>query len=257
MKKQICALALGVLFFTGLAATSSGKSNQAAPNISPGDLLQAHNVAQRSKALSASITEAVKLTSVYGNSGGELPNFFERKVSVSVNGNAFRREKVDPLGLREQVEVFDGRQATRTVIEMGRQVEEVNQTGDAQLRNLELSIRTFGLLPILKQLSDQAAEVVYLGRTSRKEDKFEVKSATGSFILYADQGHVIRRVEAGNRVMEYADYRSVKGVLLPFIERVFVKGQLSHELVFTKIELNPVFPDGYFSREALSEVIAH
>jgi hypothetical protein len=256
MKKQICVLALGVLLFAGLVTTSSGKVSKTTPIISTGDLLHAHNVPQRSESLSASTAEAVRLTSVYSDFSSGLPNFFERKLSVSISGKSFRRHMANPLGLREQIEVSDGGDAYQTVIEMGKLVEEASQMGDSQLKAVEFSIRTFGLIPFLNQLSDTSAECVYLGRTARREDKIEVKTNGGQFILYADQEHVIRKVEVDNRIIEYADYRPVEGVLLPFIERVFVKGKLMYELVFTRIELNPVFPAGYFSRAALSKAFA-
>jgi hypothetical protein len=171
-------------------------------------------------------------------------------VSVSSDGIAFRRRKVDPQELRVQLDLFDGRAAYHTLAERGRQVE-VNQMDDLQLRALEFSTRTFGLIPILQQLLDPATKAVYLGR-SRGQDKFKVKSPTGGWILYSDQGHIIRSVEIGHKSIEYADYRSVGGVRLPFIQRFSTGGHLNYELVFTRIDLTPDFPDNHFSRAALS-----
>jgi hypothetical protein len=209
---------------------------------------QAHNPGQQTGRLSASL-EAVKLTSIYSDSGSELPNFFERRVSVSVIDTAFRLDKVDPAALREESEMFDGQVLHTTVIEQGKQIEDRSEMGASQYETVEFGIKNMGLLAVLNHISDPRAETAYLGLTARKEDKVEVKVTGGSFIVYADQEHRIRKVVVGRYTMEYADYRSVEGVLLPFIERVFVKGHLMYELVFTGIDINPEFPADHFSRK--------
>lgn len=273
MNKRICVLTIILLLFTGLVIVSIEKTDQPvhmkanqpvfekaiqpASDISIDDVRQAHNISQQSEAPSVFIIEAVKLTSIYSNFGSGLPNFFERKMSISTDGNAFKLDKIDPLGLREEIELFDGREVHSRVIEMGKLVEAVNHAGASQYGTVEFGIKNCGLLAVLKHLSDPTAAMVYQGRTARKEDKFEVKVATGSFILYADQEHIIHKVEVGKNTIEYADYRSVDGVLLPFIERVFAKGQLKYELIFTRVDLQPLFPAGYFSRKAISKNISH
>jgi hypothetical protein len=256
MKKLICALFLSGLASMGLAAPSSGKLHQPASIVSIAEVRQAHNVQQGPDALLAFTAEAVKLISYPGELDSESSSFFERKVKVSIGAGAFKRHRVDPLGVREQFDLFDGREVYHTVVETGKQVEEVNQMGDSPSGDLAFSIKTFGLVPVLKQLSDPATEILYLGRTARREDKFEVKTPTGSWTLYCDQRHIIRKAEIGTRSIEYADYRSVEGTRLPFIQRVYIGGRLSYELVFTSIDLNPTFPAGYFSREAFSKEIA-
>ena len=255
MKKLICALFLSGLTSLGLATPSSGKLYQPASTISIDQVRQAHNVHENPNALLAFTATAVKLTPYPGELDSSLPSFFERRVSVSIGAGAFKRHSVDPLGLREHFDLFDGREIHHTAVEMGKQVEEVSQTGDSHSGDFALGIKTFGLVPVLNQLSDAATQVIYLGRTVRKEDKFEVKTPYGSWTLYSDQRHIIRKVEIGARSIEYADYRVVEGTRLPFIQRVYTGGRLIYELVFTGIDLNPSFPAGYFSREALSKEI--
>ncbi len=256
MKKLICALFLSGLTSIGLATPSSGNLYQPASTISIDQVRQAHSVHESSKALSAFTATAVKLTPHPGELDSSLPSFFERKVRVSIGAGVFRRHSVDPLGVREQLDLFDGRELYHTAVEMGKQVEEVNQTRDSQTGDLAFGIKTFGLAPVLKQLSDPATEAIYLGRTARKEDKFEVKTPSGSWTLYSDQQHIIRKVEIGARSIEYADYRVVEGTRLPFIQRVYSGGRLIYELIFTGIDLNPSFPADYFSREAFTKEFA-
>lgn len=257
MNKRICAWTLTLLIMAGLVVASFGGANRPDPAILIGEIRQAHNVWQHPEIISASASEAVKLTSIYSRFDSGLPNFFERKVSVSVAGNAFKLNKVDPAALREEIEMFSGQEAYSIVMEMGKQIGEASPVANSQYETVEFGIKNLGLIAILKHISDPAAEVTYLGRTARQEDKIEVRIATGNFIIYADREHRIRRVEVGKNIIEYADYRPVKEVLLPFIERAFVRGQLMYELVFTKIDLNPNFPAGYFSRDALFKQIAH
>ena len=255
MKKPICALFLCGLTSMGLAMPSSGRLYQPASTVSIDQVRQAHNLRESPNAPLAFTATAVKLTPYPGELDNSLPSFFERKVNVSFGAGAFKRHSVDPLGLRERIDLFDGREMYHTAVEMGKQVEQANQTGDSHTGDPALGIKTFGLVPVLIQLSDTATEVIYLGRTARKEDKFEVKTSYGSLILYSDQRHIIRKVEIGARTIEYADYRVVEGIRLPFIQRVYTGGRLIYELVFTGIDLNPTFPADYFSREALSKEI--
>jgi hypothetical protein len=250
MKKLICTIVLGGLISTGVLALSFGKPEPHANGISIDEVLQAHNVARDPGALSTWLAEAVKLTSYAGGPESDFSNFFERKVTVVVDGDSFKRRRADPLGLREQVDLFDGQLAHHSVKEKDWPVDE-EKAGDSQFAAAQSSIRTFGLVPILRRLSDPATDVVYAGRTARKEDKFKMKTATGDWTLYCDQQHTICRVEIGDKLIEYADYRSVEGVRLPFIQRLSFGGRLIYELVFTRIEFKPVLPSGYFTREAV------
>jgi hypothetical protein len=216
-------------------------------------VLRAHNVPQNPEALSAFDAEAVRLTSRPAGIDRELPSFFERHAEVVMAGNAYKRHMADPLRQREQFDLFDG--GTPYHAERGRLAEHPNQVTDSESGGVEFSVKTFSLVPILKQLSDRATEVVYLGRAPGSQDKFDIKTATDRWTLYADSEHLICRIEVRGEAIEYADYRPVDGVQLPFIQRLSIGGQLLQELLFTKIVLNPKLPSGYFSRDALAKEI--
>lgn len=266
MKNLISALVLGGLLSTGLLTSSFekpvrpipavaiGEANQSASPISIGEALRAHNVPQNPLALSAFSAEAVRLTSRPPGIDPPLASFFERHVSVVMAGDAYRRHTTDRLGLREQFDSFDGAAPYHAVIEKGRVIKAADSISDSE-RSAHLSVKTFGLLPILKQLLDPATEVVYLGRAYGR-DKFDVKTATDRWTLFTDSEHLICRLEARDGVIEYANYRSVDGLRLPFIQRLSVGGHLFQETIFSRITLNPGLPRGYFSRKAVLKELA-
>lgn len=251
MKNLIYASALGVLIFAGLLMPIPGKSYQPNPAVSLGEVLSAHNVPPDPAALSAFAAQAVKYTFYDNGDHGKSPGFFERKVSVSFDGEAFTYRKSHPLGIRDQLYMFDGRAAYSALVEKGEAVEAASQSADSQIEAARFSARTFGLVWMLKHISSASAEAVYLGETAQKQEMFEVEIADDRWTLYTDRQRLIRKLEKGNKTIEYADYRSVEGVWLPFVQRLYLGGRLVYELVFTEITLDPAFsPDG-FTREAL------
>jgi hypothetical protein len=280
MKNLIGTMILGALFSTGLLAPSYEKTTQPAPraligvaelSASPvsvneakqpasppsiGEVLSAHNIAQNPDALLGFDAEAVRLTSRPPGIDRELQSFFERRVTVVMAGNAYKRHTADPLRLREQYDLFDGSVPYHAVIENGILAAQSNPVTNSDFRDVEFSIKTFGLVPTLQQLSDTATEAVYVGRTAYGQDKFDVRTATDRWTLYTDAQHLISRIEARDKIIEYASYRLVDGVRLPFIVRLSGGGRLVQELNFTRITLNPKLPSGYFSREALSKELA-
>lgn len=265
MKKMICTLILGGLFSTGLFSGKPGhplppvpvgEANRPASAASIGDVLRAHNAAQTADALSAFSAEGVRLTLRPAGVDRELPSFFERQVSFDQVGNSFRLHTADPLKLREQFNLSDGGVLYQAVAEGGGIIQQADRMTDSQSGGVEFSVKTFGLVPILKQLLDPATEATYSGRTAGGQDKFDIRTATDRWTLYADVEHLIRRVEMRDRAIEYASYRPVDGVRLPFIQRLSVGGQPFQELIFTRIKLNPELPPGHFSREAFSKETA-
>ena len=252
MKKILCAIILGGLVSTALSTPFPSKSGQVASAVSIGDVLQAHNVPKKSHTLSEWAADAVRVRYYPVDSGRGLPGFFERNVSVSVSGGAFRRDKTDPLGLRKEIDMFDGRGAYHTTIEEGAQVEGA-EMGDSGRLAVESAVRAFGLIPTLKQLSDPAVNVVYIGQATGMLDRFDIRTADRPWTVYADRTHLIRRLDFEAATIEFADYRSVDGVQLPFFERLSANGRLVYELVFTRIDLKPSFPRTCFDREALAK----
>jgi hypothetical protein len=280
MKNLIGTLILGALLSTGLLSSSYEKLVQPVPPVSTGaadrsasplsinaakppaspvpvgEVLSAHNVLQNPEAFSSFDAEAVRLTSRPPGIDRELQSFFERQVTVVMSGNAYKRHTADPLRLREQYDLFDGSRSYYSVIENGKLAAQANPVTDSESRGVEFSVKTFGLVPILSQLLDPATEAVYLGRTAYGQDKFDVKTATDRWTLYTDAEHLISRIEVRGRTIEYASYRLVDGVRLPFTQRLSSGDQLVQELNFTRITLNPKIPSNYFSREALSKEMA-
>ena len=263
MKKLVLTALLISLLSAGLIARSARVKNRAATRepapeglaevpdrATPmADVLRAHNVSENPDALSAFVAEAVRLTSYPVGSDRELPGFFERKVTLAVDGNRFTRRKVDPQGLREQVDLFDGQAPYHATSETGRVVEQGPGLRESAPAGAGSSIKTFSLVPVLRQFLDPAARTAYVGRSSIGEDKFDLQTPNGVWTLYADREHLIRRLESHNKIIDYADYRWVDGVRLPFIQRFSVNGGLLCELVFTRIDLHPTFAAGYFNRE--------
>ncbi len=119
------------------------------------------------------------------------------------------------------------------------------------------SVKTFGLVPILKQLSDPAAEAVYWGRPDVEQDKFDVRAAANKWTLYTDAEHVISWLEVCDKTLEYGGYRSVEGVWLPFTQWLSIGGQLVRELFLTKIDPDPEFSPSYFARSMDRGLVVH
>lgn len=268
MKILIITLILGSLLSTGLLASSFekkiqpapavviGEADQPASPVSISEVLRAHNAPPNLDLLSACDGEAVRLTSRPHGISHEIPSFFERHLSVAWAGNAYRRYTADPVMAREQFDLFDGSTPYHAVTEKGRVTEKANPMGDSESKSFEFGVKTFGLVPILKYLSDATTEAVYSGRTAYGQDKFDIKTTTGRWALYTDMDHLISRVEVGDKTIEYAGYRSVDGVRLPFVQRLSIGGQLFQELIFTRIALNPKLASNYFRRETLSKSVA-
>ncbi|MFP5265343.1 MAG: hypothetical protein ACLGJB_25945 [Blastocatellia bacterium] len=255
MKITILALVLCALGSCGMTPPPPADQPQPAPDRPTDDVLRAHNVQPGAALLSACTIEALRLPSFPADPNSDVPNFFERRQVVSIQGDAFISHTVAPLGARTQIYVFDGRAGYRAVAEGGSPVEVAAIEG-SELRAVEFGVKTFGVVPILNLLSDPKTESVYLGRTARKQDKFQVRTHGGTWTLYANQQHLISRLEAGDQIIEYADYRTTdEGLSLPFIQRAYRGGKLLYELVFTRVELNRAFAPGYFSRETLTREV--
>src|ERR1051325_866970 len=145
---------------------------------------------------------------------------------------------------RNQSFLFDGNTLVRTTFEAQTQVE-VRILDGVEAASTKFQIATFGLLPILKRLSDPSTQVVYLGAAS-KGNQFQVKTAGGSWYFYTNPNHLIDRLEVGDINITYEDYRTVDGLNLPFYQRVKKDDRLLYEIKFDTFDLNPVFAAGFF-----------
>ncbi|HST23396.1 MAG TPA: hypothetical protein VLR90_19940 [Blastocatellia bacterium] len=237
------------------APADAETANQPAYTVTAHDILKAHNALRRRKDTSSYFAKAIKLTPV-ANPGPDMPASMEQEIEVFVKGNAFKRYREFPQEVVKEYHTFDGQSGYQLVIEKDKPEGGVSQMIDSELTNVEFGVRRFGLLFFLNQLADPKAEVVYLGRTAHQDDKIKVTTLTDSFIVYADPQHVIRRIETGSKKIEFWAYKYVGKILLPYVEKVYVKNQLSYELHFRTIRLRASFPHRYFTREAITENIA-
>jgi hypothetical protein len=212
------------------------------------EALRAHGGREAIASITASRVEAVRLTSALP------PDFIERRLRVEVAGGKFRRRVVDPLGLRTQFELFDGRAGFSLISSsgdgQGTPPPLLPMSGD-RLRAVKFGIETCGLLPLLQRCADPRAEVISHEAVSARLNKFRIRTSAGEWNVYTDESHLIRKAEIGDKALQFADYRPVGGLQLPFIERLSAGQRLVHEFVFTTIELNPTWPADYFRPEAL------
>ena len=256
-KKVILVLVLSGLLSLGLLAKLREEPEERpATPISTRDLLQAHHVPRNLDVLSVFVAEAERTTSYAVGPHSELPGSFKRNVTVARYGQVFKYSRADMMGLTKQFDLFDGSATHHAVTAKGNLVEESNQPGDSPSEAVAFEIKTFGLLPILRQLADPKTESVYVGRTAQRWEELQVKTPTKTWTVYADSDHLIRRVEFRDNIIDYEDYRVVDGVWLPFAQRFFLGGRLYYELSFNKIDLKPKFPSDYFSHEAFLKEIA-
>ncbi len=247
MKRLISAVVVASLFSIGWIWLSSSASSRSVQPLFQA-VLQAHGGQEALGSTVAFQAQAVRLTSTQPSA------FFERQLRVSVNGTKFRRHIIHPLGLSEQEELFDGQAGFHTTssrAEPGNGDSLMRPMDNGRLRAVKFSIETFGLLPLLRQCADSATEAIFAGRAPGSLNKFQVRTPTGEWRVYADSSHLIRKLEIEDKTFAFADYRTVNGLRLPYIERVSVGDRLIYELVFSAIDLNPSFSADHFKSETL------
>lgn len=166
---------------------------------------------------------------------------FERKFKLSADGPVVRYSRATPD--MNQSYLFDGNTLTRTTFQAGTQ-SDVKAVDGTEAASIKFQIATFGLLPILKRLSDPAAQVIYVGATE-KGDRFQVKTRGGSWYFYSNSYHLIDRLEVGEINITYGDYRTVDGLTLPFYQDIRKGEALLYELRFDAFELSPAFTSGF------------
>lgn len=256
MKKQIIISILSsMVLLTGVAFGISGKANCSSLPID--DILRTYNIPQTPDALATYVVQAKRLTYYEVEPGSDLPGHFESTVTVAVNKDVCRRDKVYRRGSGKQIDVIDSRETHRAEIQHGKLAGPVSRLNDSESQSVQSAISMFGLIPVLKQLEANGGGAVSMGVTEDGQKKFAVKTEAEEWILYVDGEHLIRRLQmvrnSHHVTIDYSDYRSVADVQLPYIERVSVDGSLVYELFFTQIDLNPLFPADYFSRDALAQ----
>lgn len=217
-------------------------------------VLNAHNAVKNRGRLSRATLKAIRLVSSVDEHTTPMIN--ERREVVSISGKALKRIRIYPDSLMTQYDVSDGQQGFRVFTGAGRKPETIHQLTEQELAATQFNVDSFGLVSILARLHDSASDAIYIGRTQR-EIKYKVTTEVGDIVIYADRGNfLITKIVIGNRVTEYARYRSINGLKLPFIQRVWTKDRLDYELWFEKITLNRRFRAGYFSRQALAQEVS-
>lgn len=245
---QLVMIIVVLLAVAGLAAvvrlvnrSSSTTNRQASPNsipVSVFTLLQAHG--GRGDRDWTRFRQEGTLTYHINASVGPQRRF-ERKLSLSTEGPVVRYDRAT-LNTKKSY-LFDGNTLIRTTFQAGTQLD-VEAVGGAEAASIKFQIATFGLLPILKRLSDPATQVSYVG-AAEKGDRFQVKTGGGSWYFYSNSNHLIDRLEVGELNITYGDYRTVDGLTLPFYQNVSKGETLLYELRFDTFELSPVFASGF------------
>lgn len=165
---------------------------------------------------------------------------FERKLNLSTDGPVVRYDRTT-LNINQSY-LFDGNTLIRTTFQAGTQLD-VKAVDGTEAASIKFQMATFGLLPILKRLSDPATQVIYVGATE-KGDRFQVQTSGGSWYFYSNSNHLIDRLEVGEIIIMYGDYRTVDGLTLPFYQNVRKGETLLYEIRFDIFELSPVFASG-------------
>ncbi|HET6979816.1 MAG TPA: hypothetical protein VFI24_26020 [Pyrinomonadaceae bacterium] len=237
MRKNFVSLSIiaGLLIAGGAIVTVSNR-------VSVSTVLKTHgayNVKLRSK-----YTQTATLTYFTNGSTG-LQRVLDVKLKLSVNDTFARYDQTTFDG--SQSYLLDGQNLIRSDAGIKQEVKTLDATEAAAIK---FQISTFGLLPMLKRISDQRSQVSYVGRTA-KGHRFQVKTSKGSWYFYANSNHLIDRLEIENINITFGDYRTVQGMKLPFYQQVKKADKLLYEIKFDTFEFNPVFAADFFKSAAL------
>jgi hypothetical protein len=242
----LALVGIGIISATRLARKSTLTSERQAglQTVSVLTVLKAH-IGQQYKQLPGYTVTGTRR--IFDKDIAERPLLLvERKVSLSTNGAVVRYDRRTPAETH-QTFIFDGRALVQQTFRAGGELQPRALEGFAA-DSIKFQLATFGLLPILKRLADPGTRVVYLGATS-KGDRFQVNSGVGSWYLYTNPQHLIERLEVGDASITYGDYRMIDGLNLPFVQKVNKGEWLMYEIEFASLELNPVFPVGFFKSD--------
>lgn len=236
-----CSMAALVKFVRQYKTTATRQA-AATASVTVFTVLQAHG-AHNDKVRSA-FRQNATLTYYSDTSTGPQP-LVERKLSFATDGSTIRFDKTTLN--RTNSFLCDGKTTVRTTFDAGTQLES-KVLGHYEAAGIKFQVATFGLLPILKRLSNTSTQVVYLGVTSEGQ-RFEVKTAKGPWYFYVDSNNLIARVEADHINITYGDYRTVDGLNLPFYQQVKKGYKLLWEIKFESPDFNPVFAPDLFKSE--------
>lgn len=190
-----------------------------------------------------SFTQTASL-SYFSSGGPEHPLARERKLKFFTNHSLVRYDRTIMDHTRSYL--FDGQTMVRTTFAAGTQLE-VKVIEGAEANRIKIHLRTCGLLPVLKHLSDPNVKLVNLGPKA-KGHRFRVTTSLRTWYLYLNADRLIERLEDGDTNIQYGDYRTVEGLVLPFYQEVKQGDRLIYRMKFESIDLHPVFaPDTFKS----------
>jgi hypothetical protein len=249
MKKNALKFAFGALLLSGsitVVVKVICESNQQAPPspISVFTVLQAHggyNEQTRSR-----FTQNATLTYYEDNPVGPQ-SYRERKLKLSVDHSFVRLDKTF-LNLYRTF-LSNGKNLVQITYHPETKSEAKLLTGQ-EASKAKFPLATFGLLPILKRISDPQSTVRYIGATS-KGNHFHVKTPRGVWDFYTNSNNLIDRVEVDGLTVTYGDYRTIDNLNLPFYQQVREGNKLLYEMRLEAVDFNPVFADGYFKSALL------
>lgn len=244
-----------IVVFTGLLLIAigvagvvklSGRNNaptfrQPEPNSSQAlvlAMLQAHNGGSDR----AWTRFSQKGTQTYSVRASNKTQKFDRKLSLATDGLVVRFDR-STVAMNHSY-LLDGNSLVRTTLQTGTRPEAKAVNG-VEAASIKFQIATFGLLPVLKRLSDPGAKVFFVGATS-KGNRFKVTTINGSWYFYTNEKHLIDRLEVGEVNITYADYRTVRGLILPFKQYVRKGEILLYEINFDTFVLNPALAADFF-----------
>lgn len=251
MRKTFLSLVVISVFLVGVGMTvavrriyrsTSSANQQAARNstsISVFTVLQAH-IGKNYKEWPR-FTQKGTLTYHPDVSAGSQ-RVFERKLKLSVDRSLVRYDKATLN--RNQSYLFNGHTLVRTTFDAENQVE-TRVIDGVEAASIKFQMGTLGLLPILRRLLEPSTQVDYAGTTSNR-NRFQVKTAAGSWYFYTNSNNLIDRLEINDINITYGDYRTVEGLRLPFYQQVKKGDKLLYDIRLETFDLNPVFPVGFF-----------
>jgi hypothetical protein len=236
-----------------MSSNSDGwqKVGQAETSTSFEAVLTAHGGRQSLQKVTAYWIEATRLTYT------TPPEFFERKVTIVVQGSKFNRLTTHPLGLKRHYELFDdqGQFHSRSILsdERGGGIKEEDVVYADTLRSVRFSVETFNLLPMLARLAEASSQARFIERTPAGLNKFIVTVRGFEWAVYTDITNLIRRIEFEGKVFEFANYSQVGDLQLPLFQRVLLGDRPVFDMMFSRVDVNPTLAQDYFTPAAWSK----
>ena len=257
MRKTLLALiVISGLIFAGISiaalvklvrqkkATANQQTVTKSPGVSVSTVLHAHGLDQNKVRWSF----RQNATLAYYEDTPTGPQLVvERKLAFSTDGSLIRFDKTTLK--RTQSFLFNGQTIVQTISEEGTQLG-ATVLNDFDAARIKFQIASFGLLPVLKRLSNPSTQVVYLRATSNGA-QFLIKTARGPRYLYVDSKNLIYQFEVDDFTITYGDYRTVDGMNLPFYQQVKKGDKLIYDIKFDAVDFNPVFASAFFKSSLL------